>query len=143
MTFRWLLGCGLAGLALVGACGDDVQQTATAATTSATTGTGAGGSYSEECAGVKPPSDAYDATPGPQLFGGGGAGGDEPGAGGAGGAGGNMAGAGGVLGPTDEGSDAPTYQLEDFQPQSCGHEAVYGLEPFKGKVVLAALLAGW
>jgi hypothetical protein len=38
---------------------------------------------------------------------------------------------------------APAFQLSDFQAQSCGTTAVYGMEPFVGKVTVAALLAGW
>ena len=45
--------------------------------------------------------------------------------------------------PTAAGSPFPVYQLEDFQPDSCGHEAVYGLDVFNGTVTMAALLAGW
>jgi len=98
---------------------------------------GSGGSGSvEQCVGVDPGSDAYEAEPGPIIgqgnSGGGGAGGD-------GGAGGAPA----TLGPTEIGSDAPVYQLADFQPNSCGYEGVYGLDTFAGTVTVAALLAGW
>jgi hypothetical protein len=38
----------------------------------------------------------------------------------------------------------PAWALRDFQPQSCGYEAVYGLEAFRGRVtVLAILSGGW
>ncbi|MBK7400148.1 MAG: hypothetical protein IPJ34_28810 [Myxococcales bacterium] len=45
--------------------------------------------------------------------------------------------------PRTPGSLAPTYALTDVQPLSCGFRATYGLPPFKGKVTVAALLAGW
>lgn len=37
----------------------------------------------------------------------------------------------------------PQYALLDFQPQSCGFGARYGLENFGGTVTVAAMLAGW
>jgi len=45
--------------------------------------------------------------------------------------------------PRTPGSLSPTYALKDVQPLSCGFRATYGLPPFKGKVTVAALLAGW
>lgn len=47
--------------------------------------------------------------------------------------------------PTEPVLDAapPAFQLTDFQPQSCGHEATYGLEVFEGRVTVAVLLAAW
>lgn len=45
--------------------------------------------------------------------------------------------------PRTKGSAAPLYALRDIQPLSCGFKATYGLPPFKGKVTIAALLAGW
>ena len=131
-----------------------------------TTGPGSTGpGILEECVGVDPGADAYEATPGPVIgednSGGGGAGGAAEvggagvggsdasgGSGGAGGSGGVMAegGAGGMaepLGPTEVGSAAPVYQLKDFQPNSCGYKGVYGLDNFAGTVTVAALLAGW
>lgn len=41
------------------------------------------------------------------------------------------------------GSSAPAWLLEDFQPQSCGYEATYGMEAFKGRVTVLVLLAAW
>ena len=41
------------------------------------------------------------------------------------------------------GSQAPDFALPDFQPQSCGFGATYGLAPYRGKVTFVALLAGW
>lgn len=37
----------------------------------------------------------------------------------------------------------PVWTLSDFQPQSCGHRATYGLDVFKGKVTVMVLLAAW
>ena len=92
------------------------------------------------CNGVKPPQSAFGAMPGPVRFTDGGLPLDG-GADGGGGAGGS--GDGGTSCATCVGSPAPAWQLEDFQPQSCGFDAVYGLPVFKGKVTVAALLAGW
>jgi len=67
-------------------------------------------------------------------------------AGGAAAGGAAAGGAGGaseVLAPTEIGSTGPLYQLRDFQPLSCGYEAVYGLDNFQGTVTVAALLAAW
>ncbi len=41
------------------------------------------------------------------------------------------------------GEVAPQWWLDDFQPQSCGLDAAYGLEAFKGQVTVAVLLAAW
>lgn len=41
------------------------------------------------------------------------------------------------------GEAAPQWALYDFQPQSCGYEAVYGLDTFKGRPTVAVLLAAW
>ena len=37
------------------------------------------------------------------------------------------------------GAPAPTWQLHDFQPQSCGHDQIYGLDRFAGEVVVVFL----
>ncbi|MBW2528269.1 MAG: hypothetical protein JRI23_29100 [Deltaproteobacteria bacterium] len=44
--------------------------------------------------------------------------------------------------PPELGSPAPDWKLEDFQPQSCGHGGVYGLEAFRGLVTVVAVWAG-
>jgi len=41
------------------------------------------------------------------------------------------------------GASMPTWQLADFQPKSAGYGKTYGLEAFKGKVTVVALLASW
>lgn len=41
------------------------------------------------------------------------------------------------------GAEAPLWALEDFQPQSCGYEAVYGLDTLKSRPTVAVLLAAW
>jgi len=41
------------------------------------------------------------------------------------------------------GEAPPLWALYDFQPQSCGYEAVYGLDNFKGRPTVAVLLAAW
>ena len=43
--------------------------------------------------------------------------------------------------PTCAGASPPGWQLEDFQPQSCGYGAVYGLDAFRGRTLLVALLS--
>ncbi len=98
------------------------------------------------CVGVPPPNSAYGAEPGPSL----GTGGSQAGGGGngsaAGGsaAGGSAAGGGAAqLNPKDEGAPLPVYQLDDFQPRSCGYQATYGLQVPQGQVTVVALLAGW
>lgn len=40
---------------------------------------------------------------------------------------------------TCEGAGAPTWELLDFQPQSCGYEQIYGLDRFEGEVTVAFL----
>ena len=42
-----------------------------------------------------------------------------------------------------EGEFPPDWQLTDFQPQSCGFGATYGLGAYKGQVTVAVLLASW
>jgi thiol-disulfide isomerase/thioredoxin len=44
--------------------------------------------------------------------------------------------------PTDEGAPAPGWKLRDFQPQSPRYQQVYGLEQFRGSVLVLALYAG-
>lgn len=41
------------------------------------------------------------------------------------------------------GASMPTWQLQDFEPKSPGYGKTYGLEAFKGKVTVVALLASW
>lgn len=41
------------------------------------------------------------------------------------------------------GATMPTWQLQDFQPKSPRYGHTYGLEAFKGKVTVVALLSGW
>lgn len=43
---------------------------------------------------------------------------------------------------TDVGAPQPTYQLEDFQPDSAGFQTSYGLEAVEG-VTVVMLLASW
>ena len=45
--------------------------------------------------------------------------------------------------PTCPNSPMPTFALADFQPQSPLFEETYGLEEFKGKTTVVALLAAW
>jgi hypothetical protein len=44
---------------------------------------------------------------------------------------------------TCPGAEAPEFSLEDFQPQSLDFGKSYGLEAFRGKPTLVALLASW
>lgn len=44
---------------------------------------------------------------------------------------------------TCAGAPMPTWQLADVQPLSPGYGKTYGLEAFKGKVTVVALLASW
>jgi hypothetical protein len=37
----------------------------------------------------------------------------------------------------------PIWELYDFQPQSCGYTATYGLDVYKGHVTVMVLLAAW
>lgn len=76
------------------------------------------------CVGITPPLEAYGKSPGPLS----------PQAGGAGGP---------SADPLTIGAPAPSYWLYDFQPQSCGFTATYGLPVFKGVVTLVGLWAGW
>jgi thiol-disulfide isomerase/thioredoxin len=99
------------------------------------------------CVGVRPPAEAWRASPGPERF-----------------DGGTDSGAGPLAEPADAGADAalleagadgseldprtvgapmPRYALEDMQPLSCGFGATYGLPVFEGKVTAVVLLAGW
>jgi peroxiredoxin len=41
------------------------------------------------------------------------------------------------------GATAPAFQLEDFQPQSARFGEVYGMEEFRGSVLLMPLFAAW
>jgi peroxiredoxin len=43
----------------------------------------------------------------------------------------------------EPGASAPSFALEDFQPQSARFGESYGLEEFRGSVLLVALYAGW
>jgi thiol-disulfide isomerase/thioredoxin len=45
--------------------------------------------------------------------------------------------------PTCEGALTPSWSLSDVQPQSCGYNKQYGLQSFRGGVVLVALLSAW
>lgn len=50
------------------------------------------------------------------------------------------------LGPAagdDAALTAASFQLTDFQPQSCSYGETYGLERFVAKPTLVSLLAGW
>jgi hypothetical protein len=79
------------------------------------------------CVGATPPASAWSASPGPLV--------DDAGAGGS---------ASSVIpGPnTQPGAPAPVYTLEDFQPESCGYQAAYGLEPMIGMVHLLPRASG-
>lgn len=44
---------------------------------------------------------------------------------------------------TCPGAAAPAFALEDFQPKSARFGQSYGLEAFKGKVFILAMLSGW
>ncbi len=48
-----------------------------------------------------------------------------------------------VEGKTCVGAPLPTWQLQDFQPKSPRYLNTYGLEGFKPKVTVVALLSGW
>lgn len=48
-----------------------------------------------------------------------------------------------VLDKTCVGAPMPTWKLEDFQPKSPSFKKTYGLDGFKGKVTVVALLSGW
>jgi hypothetical protein len=94
----------------------------------------AGGDVGPLCIGCTPASSAWTAKPGPVVA--------DPDAGADADAAATTD-AGPTSSPTAVGAPAPTSMLTDFQPQSCGFKATYSLEPFKGKVTVAALLAGW
>ena len=83
------------------------------------------------CIGLRPEPAAWLAEPGPQRD-------PQPDAG----PGDADAGAG-CLPATCQGADEPVWALRDFQPQSCGDGATYGLDVFRGKVTVVALLAAW
>jgi len=98
------------------------------------------------CIGVDPPESAYLASPGPvaEVHSGrpdGDVSAEQA-----------DAGAAEQAGPEDPcggspatciGEPPPQWALRDFQPQSCGYEAVYGLDNFKGRPTVAVLLAAW
>lgn len=48
-----------------------------------------------------------------------------------------------VEGKTCVGAPMPTWKLQDFQPKSPKYLNTYGLEGFKPKVTVVALLSGW
>ncbi len=70
-----------------------------------------------QCIGVKPPTSAWTAVAGPQAV-------------------------TATTAPT-VGAAEPAFALPDFQPQSCGFGATYGLPVAHGKVTVVALFAGW
>ena len=80
------------------------------------------------CIGPRPPAAAFGAAPGPLRTGDGG---------GPHFADGGCSGAGCLATP------APLWALNDFQPSSCGFRATYGLDLFRGEVVVVGLWAGW
>ena len=45
--------------------------------------------------------------------------------------------------PLEPGDAAPPWTLADFQPQSCGAGSTYGMDSFRGRVTVVALLAAW
>lgn len=109
----------LLGLCLMGAfgCGHDDPATGQAGRAPAQPEVG----FPPVCIGVEPSPDAWSAEPG------------------------------GAPAPSDAGADdvqpelgtaAPAWRLRDFQPQSCGHEAVYGLEALRGLVTVMAVWSG-
>lgn len=79
------------------------------------------------CVGVQPPQSAFTAQAGPLR----------------GDAGVVAPPDGGCAGPSCVGAAMPLWALRDFQPRSCGYNAVYGPDLFRGKAVLLALWAGW
>lgn len=127
----------LASLANLSGCGNEATpaSSGTAGTTGAGAGaTSSGGAGGTECVGVSVPEEAFGRAPGPVAMGG---------AGGAGGAGGGTGEGGAPPPPTTLGAPRPTYWLDDFQPQSCGYGATYGLDAFEGMVTVVGLWAGW
>ena len=53
------------------------------------------------------------------------------------------AGCDGDLAPNQPGAPAPAFKLEDFQPHSPRFGESYGLDEFRGSVLLLPLYAGW
>lgn len=47
------------------------------------------------------------------------------------------------LSPRDPGAPWPSWELVDFQPKSTKHNQTYGLNEFRGRVTMVALLATW
>ncbi|MEE2786378.1 MAG: redoxin family protein [Myxococcota bacterium] len=47
-----------------------------------------------------------------------------------------------ILAPTTPGASKPMWTLRDVQPQSCGHDQVYGLDAFDGQPLMVVLLKG-
>jgi peroxiredoxin len=45
--------------------------------------------------------------------------------------------------PNEPGASAPDFKLEDFQPASARFGETYGLDEFRGSVLLLPLYAGW
>jgi hypothetical protein len=72
------------------------------------------------CIGAKPPASAWSADP----------------------SGGGGSSAAELDGGPPVGEPPPQWALRDFQPQSCGYGATYGLEVFRGEVTLLAILEG-
>lgn len=85
------------------------------------------------CVGITPPESAWGAEPGPIK-----PPEDEPGEGDNPEAEPCVDGEGPCVGELH-----PAFALKDVQPQSCGYQATYGLDAFKGTVTLAVLLASW
>lgn len=48
-----------------------------------------------------------------------------------------------TISPRKIGSPWPSWELLDFQPKSLKHNQIYGLDQFRGRVTLVALLATW
>ena len=48
-----------------------------------------------------------------------------------------------TISPRKIGSQWPSWELIDFQPKSLKHNQTYGLDQFRGRVTLVALLATW
>ena len=72
------------------------------------------------CIGVKPPASAWSGQP----------------------SGGDATDASAPDAGPPVGEPFPKWALRDFQPQSCGHGAVYGLEVFHGEVTVLTILEG-
>ncbi len=56
---------------------------------------------------------------------------------------GSSSSSGGRSGPTAPGAESPSWSAVDFQPKSAKTGQSYGLEEFRGKVVLVAFLSAW